>query len=248
MKKVRLEDGKIALRKKRLDKIAALAKVKAATTNPPPALPTIIVTPDVSSVTKVENPTPRPDPPPSTLAAPRSSTGLGSSPLHPSLPPKPGSPSKPPPVSQELPKTVPTTTNVAPASAPPAPAPAATPAPVPTPVDDEIAKYEEASFMMTCTLSCGILTKLVLIQNKQRWAWLALRAARDQYLQYFGKIGNGDIELLAQEIENEKVLKSDDTTNGMTSEEHGPGSPSTMTIEGSEGGHKDGGEDVKMDD
>jgi hypothetical protein len=37
--------------------------------------------------------------------------------------------------------------------------------------------------------------------------------------------------------------------NGLTTEEHGSGSPSTisMTIESSEGGHKDG-EDVKMDE
>ena len=41
-------------------------------------------------------------------------------------------------------------------------------------------------------------------QNKQRWSWLCLRVARDQYLQHFGKIGTGDIVLLAEEIEKEK--------------------------------------------
>ena len=73
------------------------------------------------------------------------------------------------------------------------------------------------------------------MQNKQRWAWLALRTARDQYLQYFGKIGSGDIELLAQEIENGKI-KSEEMANGLTAEEHGSGSPSTMstTVESSE--------------
>jgi hypothetical protein len=71
---------------------------------------------------------------------------------------------------------------------------------------------------------------LFFIQNKQRWAWLALRTARDQYLQYFGKIGSGDIELLAQEIENGKGLKSEETVNGLTAEEHGAGSPSTMLM------------------
>ena len=82
------------------------------------------------------------------------------------------------------------------------------------------------------------LDKLFFMQNKQRWAWLALRMARDQYLQYFGKIGSGDIELLAQEIENGK-LKSEEMGNGLTSEEHGSGSPSTLstTVECSEGGH-----------
>ena len=52
------------------------------------------------------------------------------------------------------------------------------------PPDEQLQKYEE---------------------NKQRWAWLALRTARDQYLQHFGKIGTGDIVALAQEIEREKV-------------------------------------------
>lgn len=41
-------------------------------------------------------------------------------------------------------------------------------------------------------------------QSKNRWAWLALRTARDTYLQHFGKIGTGDILLLMQEIEKEK--------------------------------------------
>lgn len=31
-----------------------------------------------------------------------------------------------------------------------------------------------------------------------------MRTARDQHLQYFGKIGTGDVLLLAQEIETEK--------------------------------------------
>ena len=62
------------------------------------------------------------------------------------------------------------------------------------------------------------------IQNKQRWAWLALRAARDQHLQHFGKIGTGDIEALAQEIEKGN-LKCEDNTNGLATEEHVTGSP-----------------------
>lgn len=132
VKKIKLEDGKIALRKKRLEKMAANAKAKAAA--PPP--PTIVVTPDVSSV-KVES---RPDP---TLRL------LSSSPLHPSLPPKPGSPSKLPSLPQEPPKIVPTVPT--PAPAPPPAVPAATPAPVTTSVDDEIAKYEDVSF--TCHMT-----------------------------------------------------------------------------------------------
>ena len=136
VKKIKLEDGKIALRKKKLDRISALAKAKAAAANPAPPPPTIVVTPDVSSVVKVESPGPRPDPTPSALTAPRP---LTNSPLHPSLPPKPGSPSKPVSLSQEPAKIA--TTAPAP---PPAPVPTA-PAPTASTVDDEIAKYEEVS-------------------------------------------------------------------------------------------------------
>ena len=133
MKKIKLEDGKIALRKKRLDKISALAKAKATAANPPAPPPTIVVTPDISSVIKVESSATRPDPTPSTLTAPRPS----SSPLHPSLPPKPGS------------------TNAS--VAPPVPAATLVPAPVTsTPVvDDEIARYEEVSSSIAGT-SCGL--------------------------------------------------------------------------------------------
>ena len=35
-------------------------------------------------------------------------------------------------------------------------------------------------------------------------SWLALRTARDAYLHHFGRIGNGDVVLLAREIEKEK--------------------------------------------
>jgi hypothetical protein len=42
-----------------------------------------------------------------------------------------------------------------------------------------------------------------MTQNKQRWSWLALRTARDNHLQHFGKIGTGDVLLLSQEIEKE---------------------------------------------
>ncbi|KAI9455734.1 THO complex subunit 1 transcription elongation factor-domain-containing protein [Boletus coccyginus] len=99
--------------------------------------------------------------------------------IHPSLPPKPGT---------SVPARAPGTEgpSVAPAVAAPAPVPpvpvAMTPAPAPT-ADDQILKLED---------------------NKQRWSWLALRTARDQHLQHFGKIGTGDVLLLAQEIEAEK--------------------------------------------
>lgn len=66
-----------------------------------------------------------------------------------------------------------------------------------------------------------------LLQNKERWAWLALRTARDQHLQHFGKIGTGDIELLAKEIEAEKrVPKGEEVAS---TEDVGSASPVTSS-------------------
>ena len=66
-----------------------------------------------------------------------------------------------------------------------------------------------------------MLTLSALTQNKQRWAWLALRTARDHYRQHFGKIGTGNIEALVQEIEKEqqekeKMQKSEEMPGVMT--------------------------------
>ena len=44
-------------------------------------------------------------------------------------------------------------------------------------------------------------------ESKHRWSWIALRTARDRYLQHFGKIGPGDIVQLEVEIEKEKKEK-----------------------------------------
>ncbi|ESK93415.1 udp-glucose epimerase [Moniliophthora roreri MCA 2997] len=88
------------------------------------------------------------------------------------------------------PSTEPASGDVKPAKeAPPkessvSPAPA--PVPAPLPPDDQIMRSEE---------------------SKQRWAWLALRTARDMHLSHFGKIGTGDVGLLVQEIEKEKEAK-----------------------------------------
>lgn len=137
--------------------------------------------------------------------------------LHPSLPAKPGST----PAATPAP-----TASTAPAPAAPTPVPAPAPVqpsvpapvqPAPVIVDEQIAKYEE---------------------NKTRWGWLALRTARDQHLQHFGKIGAGDIELLAQEIEKEKeerekaAVKDEETagaTAGTGAEEVTAGSPMVGT-------------------
>lgn len=57
---------------------------------------------------------------------------------------------------------------------------------------------------------CAFLNiDLYLPQNKYRWAWLALRTARDKYLLHFNKIGTADVLLLAKEIEKENTEKMD---------------------------------------
>lgn len=72
-------------------------------------------------------------------------------------------------------------------------------------------------------LICLHATTLTPLQNKQRWSWLALRTARDQYLQHFGKIGTGDLILLQHEIEQgieketldrEKIQKGEEPSSG----------------------------------
>jgi len=80
-----------------------------------------------------------------------------------------------------------------------------------------------------------------------------LRAARDQHLQHFGKIGTGDIEQLAQEIEKEKEkpTKGDDAPGLLTAEDHVSVSPSqgasTVVAAAEESQQKDGEGDVKME-
>jgi len=50
------------------------------------------------------------------------------------------------------------------------------------------------------------------LQNKQRWAWLALRTARDQHLAQFAKIGVGDVVALATEIDREREARENAAT------------------------------------
>lgn len=201
VKKVKQEDARIEMRRNQLTKTAeriaqARAKAAAAVAAPPPPVPT-----STGSTTAVapKPVLPNPSIPPSTAAP---ATGL----QHP-LPAKPvTSPPKPP--SQPEPAAVPVV--VAPvvvAPPPPAPSPVPPPVvaelkPVPLPRDDQIAVYED---------------------NKQRWNWLALRTARDQYLQHFGKIGAGDVLLLAQEIEKEKVEKEREREKVVHAEKGTPG-------------------------
>lgn len=108
------------------------------------------------------------------------------------------------------------------------------------------------------------------MQAKQRLAWLALRAARDDHLQHFGKIKNADIALLAQAIEEKRLEreKEADANGGVqgisaraTSGSAGEMERSTSPVgkgdvgqqgsqdgaEGKQVGDVEGAEDVKMD-
>jgi hypothetical protein len=146
VKKIQLEDGRIALKKQRLEKISALAKARASEAAKATTAPTITVSTEPGPSKPTEGLTPRAETAPGTLAAPRPVAGIGNSPIHPSLPPKPGSPSKLPSSSQEPLKT--STPSPRPADAV-APAPAVLPvtapilAPAPATLDPEIAKHEE---------------------------------------------------------------------------------------------------------
>ncbi|KAI1791959.1 UDP-glucose 4-epimerase [Ganoderma leucocontextum] len=206
VKKIKQEDARIEMRKKQLMKQAervAAARAKAAAAKDGGAaaaspIPNSVSTPVLSTTGSQES-----LPPSKASSQP---TPTGSVPLHPSLPAKPGTTpvpdsAAPSPVrvaTPNPPPAAPSPTPVpAPAAALPAPGPAEHP-PIELPPDEQIRKYEE---------------------NKQRCAWLALRTARDQYLQHFGKIGTGDIILLQQEIESAKVEKEKaaaEAANGVT--------------------------------
>ncbi|KAH8992904.1 THO complex subunit 1 transcription elongation factor-domain-containing protein [Lactarius akahatsu] len=194
VKKIKLEDNRIEMRKKILARQAervAAARAKAAATS-------------------ASTPNTQENAPESTKSStsPSTPTPVVGSPLHPSLPAKPGprSPTKAPENGQAplTPSPAPTPTPPAPAAAmtPAAPERVATPAPapIPTPPDEQITKLEE---------------------NKQRWAWLALRTARDQHLAQFAKIGTGDIVALAAEIEREREAQNAALERGEAQHRHG---------------------------
>ncbi|KAH9949329.1 UDP-glucose 4-epimerase [Amylocystis lapponica] len=182
VKKIKQEDVRIDMWKKQLAKTAerlaqARAKATAQKESPAkdaPAAALAHVTPSSSHDSVSSVHT-------GTLSTPRPLPTTATNPLHPSLPAKPGTTpiaSAPHEISLSSPARV--STPVATVAPTPAPAPALPPAPEPAPATHPAD------------------------ENKQRWSWLALRTARDQYLQQFGKIGTGDIVQLAQEIEKEK--------------------------------------------
>jgi hypothetical protein len=241
VKKIKQEDARIELRKRNLAKTAerlALAQAKVAAAKAAVTAETKETVPSASTSAE-------------TLSTPRPSVGSNpmSSPLHPSLPPKPGSPVKPS-LSQD------TARNATPAPAVPviaAPVPTPSPAPTPTPTlaptialpDEQISKFEEVS----SSPWTGKTSHAPYFQNKQRWSWLALRTARDQYLQHFGKIGTGDIELLAQEIEREKEKPQKGEEGSGSVEEQGSGTSGTENgLPGEIGMKTDGEGDIKMEE
>ncbi|KAL0951887.1 hypothetical protein HGRIS_008544 [Hohenbuehelia grisea] len=215
VKKIKLEDNRIAMRQKHLqanaDRLAArLAAQRSKVESPAPA--------------PVAAPEPKETQQPPVVAQKFVEPARPSTPssLHPSLPAKPGSsparqPSSP---SKKLETASPGPSVLAPPAAAAQLAPAtASPAPVPAPAvvapkitDEQILKYEE---------------------TKTRWTWLALRTARDQYLQFFGRIGTGDIVLLAQEIEKaqQEALKPEDPSKSEEPSSSGVSAGITITVE-----------------
>jgi hypothetical protein len=123
VKDIQREDMRIDIRKKNLSRTAErLARTRASNPSSQPPLTPSLMAEHVSSET-LSTPTPvRPS--------------VVSSPIHPSLPPKPGSSPRVPTLSQESNKV-----------ASPVPTPARAPSPqaksIPTPPDDQILKFEE---------------------------------------------------------------------------------------------------------
>lgn len=122
------------------------------------------------------------------------------------------------------------------------------------PTDEQILKLEDVSTIFRDSFcSADAVT-----QNKHRWSWLALRTARDQYLQHFGKIGTGDVLLLAHEIEGEKererererekekAQKTEENSAPATSEDKKE--EAMADVKSQAGGAQDGEGDVKMED
>ena len=89
------------------------------------------------------------------------------------------------------------------------------------------------------------------MQNKQRWAWLALRTASDQHLAQFAKIGVGDILALAAEIDREREARENAAAQEQASPlldgRQGVGAQDTTVKLGNDAAAKDVEGDVKME-
>ena len=190
-KKIKMEDARINLRKQQLEKIAlqkARAQAQAQAQQKAESETKDVRMSDVTSESTTTQAATSSTPAPPVIVQPVPTTPAQNT-LHPSLPLKPDS--SPAPVQVPSPSPIPVPAAVTqlqtqpPARSTPPPPPV--PAQQPTlPPDSIIAKHEE---------------------SKHRWSWIALRTARDRYLQHFGKIGPGDIVQLEIEIEKEKREK-----------------------------------------
>ncbi|KAG2136507.1 THO complex subunit 1 transcription elongation factor-domain-containing protein [Suillus bovinus] len=202
VKKVKQEDARIEMRRKQLAKNAerlAQARAKAAASQESTARQ------ETPAPASAPTEPPKVEPPVASFPALLSAPSISSSPLHPSLPPKPGSS----PVKSFL-----ETGASSPARPPITLAPPSSTIAAPTPIPPAVASVSETSSVIVPPLASSLTDDQIARyeENRQRWSWLALRTARDQYLQHFGKIGTGDVVLLANEIEIEKEREKNQKT------------------------------------
>jgi THO complex subunit 1 len=143
VKRIKQEDQRIEMRRKLLAKRAATQREAAMASSAPDK------TANASS-SKVPEPSVTADVPSSTLPIPRPTTINGTSQIHPSLPPRPGSSPLKPPSSSSQPLPTPTGPAAATAVTPvPVPklAPSEPPPPPPPTTDKEILKFEEVTII-----------------------------------------------------------------------------------------------------
>lgn len=155
VKKIKQEDARIEMRKKTLAKNAeriaqARAKAAAAAAQASSATEAPALLQEVSTTTTTTTAEP-------SSAAPQSAQPVAGSPLHPSLPPKPGTSVPARVAGTEGPSNTPAL--AAPVPIPPAPAtttpaPSSTPAPAPS-TDEQILKLEDVRimFLRACCLA-----------------------------------------------------------------------------------------------
>lgn len=160
VKKIKQEDARIALKKQKLEK---MAKARAAVAVNTPSV--IIVS---SNSTQAETPAVRTEsssvPPPVPRPMP-----VTVSPLHPSLPPKPGTPLKVATVQDSSKLVAPTPNSIAPLPTNPTPARVSTPVPPPlASVDPEVAKYEEVILLFATMRSHELKIFICRISNGGR--------------------------------------------------------------------------------
>ena len=202
LKRTKQLDARIAMRRKQLlQKAERLAEARAKQLAQRAAAQAVE---EVQSEQKEDSSSATPAPAP---AAPQPLSASGSAPLHPSLPPKPGTPVKTE-ASKPSVHTSDTVSTVSPQALPP------TPSPAPEQLSDEQIKRMEQVRPFLYFISTTRYLNPFQFQDKQQLTWLALRVAREQHLQHFGRIGAGDIEQLVHAIEEEKKNERERTHKG----------------------------------